>query len=214
MDNGHKVYVKFDIDGRIIAVNSDAFLTDISGWVQIDEGSGDRYHHAQGNYFEGGLYSVDNIPRYKLVDGKAKLRSGAELEAQRSEREKEELPNIKAVKISESKTLLAEFLEQHPLYYTDGKRYSVTAEKQSLLTSALARYQIAAAAGQQPALKWNATGEECTGWSFEDLAALALAIAAYVEPLVAQQQALEVAINACKTAKEVKKIEISYEIAA
>lgn len=214
MDNGHKVYVKIDIDGRIIAVNSDAFLTDISGWVQIDEGSADRYHHAQGNYFEGGLYTTDNIPRYKLIDGKAVLRSGAEIEAQRSEREKEELPNIKGVKISESKTLLAQFLERHPLCYTDGKRYSVTAEKQSLLTSALARYQIAAAAGQQPALRWNATGEECTGWSFEDLAALALAIAAYVEPLVAQQQAIEVQINACKTAKEVKKIEISYEIAA
>lgn len=214
MDNENKVYVQTDTDGGITAVNSDAFLTDITGWIQIDEGSTDRYYHAQGNYFEGELYTSDDLPRYKLVDGKAVLRSGAELEVQRSEMENGELPAIKAGKISESKALLAEFLEQHPLCYTDGKRYSVTAEKQSLLTSALARYQIAAAAGQPPALKWNATGEECTEWSFEALAALALAIAAYVEPLVAQQQALEVALNACETAKEVRAIEISYEIKA
>lgn len=128
--------------------------------------------------------------------------------------EPQELPALKAYRAAESKALLAEFLEQHPLCYTDGKRYSVTAEKQSLLTSVLARYQIAVGAGQQPTLKWNATGEECTEWSFDNLAALALSIAAYVEPLVAHQQALEVAINACETAKEVKAIEISYEIKA
>lgn len=214
MDNEHKVYVKIDIDGRIIAVNSDAFLTDITGWVQIDEGSADRYHHAQGNYFDGELYTSDGLPRYKLVDGKAVLRSEAELEAQREEVAAGQLPEIKSARITESKTLLAQFLEQHPLYYTDGKRYSVTAEKQSLLTSALARYQIAAAAGQTATLKWNATGEECTEWRYEALAALALAIAAYVEPLVAQQQAIEVRINACETVKEVNAVEISYEIKA
>lgn len=120
------------------------------------------------------------------------------------------LAEVKAAKIAASKTQLAEYLATHPLTYTDGKQYSVTAEKQSLLTSALARYQIATAAGVQTALKWNATGEECTVWEYADLAALALAIAAYVEPLVAQQQAAEVAINACTTVDAVKAISIAY----
>ncbi len=120
------------------------------------------------------------------------------------------LDDYKAAKITDSKTQLADYLVTNPLTYSDGKQYSVTAEKQSLLTSALARYQIATAAGVDTALKWNATGEECTEWAYADLAALALAIAAYVEPLVAQQQAVEVAINACTTIDAVKAITIAY----
>ncbi len=120
------------------------------------------------------------------------------------------LADYKTAKVATSKAHLADYLAAHPLTYADGKQYSVTAEKQSLLTSALARHQIATAAGVQTALKWNATGEECTEWAYADLAALALAIAAYVEPLVAQQQAVEVAINACTTIDAVKAITIAY----
>lgn len=122
----------------------------------------------------------------------------------------ETLADYQAAKIAASKTQLAEHLAEHPLTYTDGKQYSVTAEKQSLLTSALARYQIATASGVPTTLKWNATGEECTEWEYNDLAALALAIAAYVEPLVAQQQAAEVAINACTSVAEVEAIAVAY----
>lgn len=120
------------------------------------------------------------------------------------------LEEHKAAKIFDSKSQLAEYLKSHPLTYTDGKQYTVTADKQSLLTSALARYQIATAAGMETELKWNATGEECTVWAYTDLAALALAIAAYVEPLVAQQQAIEVTINACSTIDQVQAITIAY----
>lgn len=51
----NKVYAKADEDGRVIAINSDAFLTDTTGWVEIDHGTGDKYHHAQGNYLPGQL---------------------------------------------------------------------------------------------------------------------------------------------------------------
>ena len=125
-------------------------------------------------------------------------------------REPVTLEDYKAAKITASKARLAEYLVANPLTYSDGKRYSVTAEKQSLLTSALARYQIATAAGVETALKWNATGEECAEWEYADLAALALAIAAYVEPLVARQQAIEVAVNACADIGAVQAIEIVY----
>ena len=46
----YEVYVQTDDANRIIAINSDAFLPALSGWTKIDEGYGDRYHHAQGNY--------------------------------------------------------------------------------------------------------------------------------------------------------------------
>lgn len=75
------VYVKTDEKGRIIAINSDAFLPDVSGWTQIDEGYGDRYHHAQGNYFNKPIMDARGICRYKLVDGKPVERTQEEMDA-------------------------------------------------------------------------------------------------------------------------------------
>lgn len=119
----------------------------------------------------------------------------------------------KEAKISESKKVLSEYLSEHPLQWSDGKYYSVTTEKQSLLTSNLALYQISASAGQPFKLTWNSTGDECTEWTYEELAALALAIGAYVKPFVAHQQELEIEIKECKTQEELDAIEITYDIA-
>ena len=125
----------------------------------------------------------------------------------------EDIEGAKAYKITESKEKLAEWLANHPLTYKDGKQYSVTAEKQSLLNGNLSSYERAQ--GANPSinypLKWNATGEECTEWEYEDLVGLSLAIAAYVTPKVAEQQAIEIAINACSTIDELNGVVISYE---
>ena len=53
----------------ITAVNSSAFLTDTTGWVEIDRGYGDKYGHAQGNYFPEPIMTFGGAYRYKLVDG-------------------------------------------------------------------------------------------------------------------------------------------------
>lgn len=58
------VYVKTDAHNRIQAVDSSAFLLDTTGWREIDRGFGDKYHHAQGNYFEKPLYDRRGIHRY------------------------------------------------------------------------------------------------------------------------------------------------------
>lgn len=68
--NPYIVYVKNDSSGRIIAVNSSAFLNDTTGWLEIDRGFGDKYGHAQGNYFQTPICTDDGAFRYKLVDGK------------------------------------------------------------------------------------------------------------------------------------------------
>ena len=78
------VYVRTDEQSRILEANSSAFLADTTGWTAIDEGLGDKYHHAQGNYFDGGLYTDDGFPRYKLADGAPALRSAEEIEADRA----------------------------------------------------------------------------------------------------------------------------------
>lgn len=75
------VYVRTDDAKRIIAINSSAFLPDTTGWTEIDSGYGDRYHHAQGNYFDKPLYDDRGICRYKLMDGKPVERTQEEMDA-------------------------------------------------------------------------------------------------------------------------------------
>lgn len=65
------VYITPNENGYITAVNSSAFLTDTTGWVEIDRGYDDRFHHAQGNYFPEAIITNGGAYRYKLVDGKA-----------------------------------------------------------------------------------------------------------------------------------------------
>lgn len=69
MEKPYIVYVKTNSNSHVTAVNSSAFLIDITGWVEIDRGYGDKYHHAQGNYFDKPIVSDGGAYRYKLVDG-------------------------------------------------------------------------------------------------------------------------------------------------
>ena len=64
------VYVKTNENDYITAVNSSAFITDTTDWVEIDSGYGDKYHHAQGNYFPQHIWTDGSAYRYKLVDRK------------------------------------------------------------------------------------------------------------------------------------------------
>lgn len=121
-----------------------------------------------------------------------------------------DLETIKAAKVMDSKDTLEVYLIEHPLTWTDGNQYSVTEEKQSLLTSQLALYQTATAAGQPYTLRWNTTGGVCTEWTYENLAALAIAIGAYVQPLVSYQQSKEVEIMACESVEAVDAVVIDY----
>ncbi|MDD3192893.1 MAG: hypothetical protein PHE47_03445 [Oscillospiraceae bacterium] len=74
------VYVKTDEAGRILAANSGVFLSDPAGWVQIDEGDGDRYVHAQGNYFALPLVGDNGCHNY-VLDGSTARESTAEEQA-------------------------------------------------------------------------------------------------------------------------------------
>ena len=79
----YTVYIQTDEQGRITAVNSDAFIPedDIENWIEIDEGDGDKFMHAQGNYFPQPIMTEQGVYRYKLVKGKVKERTVKELQA-------------------------------------------------------------------------------------------------------------------------------------
>ena len=44
------VYVKRNNAGKIVEINSEIFIDDLTGWEKIDEGYGDMYAHAQTQY--------------------------------------------------------------------------------------------------------------------------------------------------------------------
>lgn len=157
------------------------------------------------------MYSDDNmfLTEYTLEDYKLECNSN-ELYF-KDKNEVIDLDSIKVDKIENSKTLLAEWLENNPMLYTDSKYYSVTAEKQSLLNGNLASYERAKAIGIEYGLKWNSTGSECVPWDYTDLLTLSLTIAGYVAPKVSKQQELELQIKACTTVDEVNEIEINYD---
>jgi hypothetical protein len=78
----HIVYVRTNEKGYITNVDSSAFIDDATDWIEIDRGNGDRYYHAQGNYFPEPILTDGGAYRYKLVDGKPVECSAEELAAQ------------------------------------------------------------------------------------------------------------------------------------
>ena len=82
-----KVYIKTDADGRILRCEGGITTpTDLTDWLRIDEGYGDKYGLAQSHYFDGGLYTMDGIPRYRWDGTQAVERTEEELEADRAAR--------------------------------------------------------------------------------------------------------------------------------
>lgn len=120
------------------------------------------------------------------------------------------LSGVKVAAISKSKEALETYLSTHPYTTADGKKYSVTTEKQNLLSNEIASYQLATAAGQPYQLKWNTTGEECENYTIEEMTTLALSINAYVKPMVSYQQSKEVAIRNAATIDDVLAIDVDY----
>ena len=56
-----RVLVRTDSENRVTAINSSGFA-DGDGWIQIDEGYGDAYRHAQGNdRVKSGVWFEDRV---------------------------------------------------------------------------------------------------------------------------------------------------------
>lgn len=64
------VYVRINANNEIIEVNSDIFIDDLSGWIKIDEGQGDKYAHAQSQYFSKPIVNQNNRYSYMLINNK------------------------------------------------------------------------------------------------------------------------------------------------
>ena len=80
-----KVYIQTDDAGRILRCEG-GYTTpaDLTGWIKIDEGFGDKYNLAQSHYLAKPLYTQDGIPQYKLDDDVVTPRTEDEIEADRA----------------------------------------------------------------------------------------------------------------------------------
>ncbi len=122
MEETYRVYIKTDKNHNITDINSSAFLDGVDGWVEIDSGTGDKYHHAQGNYFDKPLTDENGLYNYKLVDGNIAERTEAdkapELSRIDSQREIAELKvklaqtDYIAAKIAEDSATVEEYSEE------------------------------------------------------------------------------------------------------
>ena len=76
-----KVYVLLDEQNCITRIEGQYSLpADLTGWTLIEEGVPcDRLNLAQSHYLDGGLHTMQGIPRYKYEGGACVLRSEAEI---------------------------------------------------------------------------------------------------------------------------------------
>lgn len=102
-----QVYAKTDAAGRVEELGSSVFLTDLTGWVQIDEGEGDLYAHAQGNYLEKSLMDADGTHNY-ILDGSTIREATAEEKAE----EKASFPGTEPSREEQLETQVADLQSQ------------------------------------------------------------------------------------------------------
>ena len=81
-----RVYVLTDEKNRIVRLEGEYSLPDdLTDWVKIDEGNGDKYSLAQTHYLPHPLLTHDGLYRYKLADGQIVERSEEERAEERAE---------------------------------------------------------------------------------------------------------------------------------
>ena len=80
-----KVYARVDGNGYITGIDGGytmGNLRDLTGWVLLDEGEGDRYNLCQSNYLPGPLTTDSGACRYRVVEGKPVECTAEELSGQ------------------------------------------------------------------------------------------------------------------------------------
>lgn len=69
MEDKIKVYIKINSNNEIIEVGSSVFIKDYSGWIEIDKGFGDKYAHAQSQYFDEPIINELGKYNFKYFSG-------------------------------------------------------------------------------------------------------------------------------------------------
>ena len=165
-----RVYIKVDEQDRIVRCEGEYTLpSDLTGWILIEEGAPcDRLNLAQSHYFEGGLYTMDGISRYKWDGTQAVERTNEELEKDRA-------PSIEIIrddKLAElSDACNAAITAGMDVETTQGtEHFSLQETDQINLTTALSAVQSGAAG-----YPYHADGQLCRLFTSAEIQAIAAA---------------------------------------
>lgn len=73
-ENKIKVYIKINSANEVTEINSKIFISDLSGWIKVDEGYGDKYAHAQGHYLDDPIMNENGQYNYIYMNNQIKRR--------------------------------------------------------------------------------------------------------------------------------------------
>ena len=102
MEDLIKVYIKIDENNYITDINSSIFWDYTTNYIQIDEGIGDKYAHAQGNYLLKGISDSQGRYNYKYENEKV---------TELTEEEKENLYSIQEKQPNKEEMLEEQLLQ-------------------------------------------------------------------------------------------------------
>ena len=206
-ENTSKVYVLTDDQSRITRCEG-GYTTpaDLSRWVQIDEGTGDKYNLCQSHYFPDGLYTADGIPRYKLADGVPVLRSEEEIEADRLP----DLETVRAAKIAEmSAACNAAINAGTTVQMPDGTQEAFT---YSTADQANVSEMFMACLMGAESYPYHANDEACKSYTAAEIMAIYGTLSMYKTGQLTYHNQLKQSINALETAQEVQAVTYGQEL--
>lgn len=191
------VYVKVDSAGCIVEINSFVFITDFVDWIQIDEGTGDKYAHAQSQYLEKGLSDSTGY-NYKLVNNKAVLRTAEEKQADSAYIERVRTTKLQEIAAACEQTIYA----GTDVTTTKGtEHFSATAADQTNLSALAAT--IAQGATQVP---YHADGQLCREFTAAEFTTVFTTVKNFIAYNTTLCNHLNVWIRRCTTAAEISAI--------
>ena len=186
------VYIRVDDANRVTEVNSSAFISDCSGWIEIDRGDGDRYHHAQGNYLSMPLTTSEGYYRYKYDNGNVIERSEDEINS-------DAFPDI----ISQKKSELSAECEKVIVAGIDvgDAHYSLTIEDQANILAWMAVAQTG------KAVPYHQDGQPCRIYTAEEFMKVANAAVTFKTAQTTYCNLLMRQVEAMTDVDEVKAVE-------
>ena len=187
-----KVFVKLDEAANIININSEIFIEDTSDWIEIDEGEGDKYSHAQGNYLSKPLRTSEGYYRYKYDNGDVVERSEEEINS-------DAFPDI----ISQKKAELSAECEKAIISGVDvgDAHYSLTIEDQANILAWMAVAQTG------KAVPYHQDGQSCRVYTADEFMEVANAAVAYKTHHTTYCNLLMRQVEAMTDADEVKAVQ-------
>lgn len=196
------VYVQTDKNQNLIDINSSLFITNLDGWEKIDQGSGDKYCHAQNCYLKKPLYTEDGNPRYKI-------KNGVVVERNENEIDNDRLPSIKELKINELREKSDKAINTGTIVeLSAGKEnFTYSIEDQSNISEMF----VAVGMGVEE-YSYHQNGMDCRMFNKQDIVVLYATLSMYKTSLLTYFNQLKSYVLSLASVEEVEKVIYGQEL--